>query len=166
MISCAKSGNQRYPGIESHPISILRFRRSPTPCAGLDIVEAQGAEESPYRSILVRRAKPAPHSLLAADPPSIGSGGLQLPLQEGPPRSTMARPSGARGCRPGLSGCVARGFRESAADGESDCRVISGSGGHTRVRKTSPHGKIYVAIPGDSMEASGGLRPDGTTGPP
>src|SRR6266702_4490291 len=77
MISCAKSGNQRLLEIECHAHSILRSHRPLAPCARLDIVEATGAEESPDRSALVRGARPAPHNPPAADPPSLGSSGVQ-----------------------------------------------------------------------------------------
>src|SRR6266581_614800 len=166
MISCAKSGNQRLLEIECHAHSILWSHRRLAPCARLDIVEATGAEESPDRSALVRGARPAPHNPPAADPPSLGSSGLQLPLQESSSRSATAHSPGARGYRPGVSGCVAWGFRESGSDGKSDCTAISGSSCYTRVRKTSSHSKICMAIPDDSMEAFGGLRPDGATGWP
>src|ERR1700682_654684 len=164
MISCTKSGSQRLLGSESHPDSILRFRCHSAPCAGLGTVGTRGAEETQDRSALVGRARPAPRNVLAADPPSIGTGGLRFPLEESPPRIAAASPPGAPGCHPRLSGCATRGFPESAADGENDCRAISESGCGTRVRKASSHGKVCLAIPDDSMEALDGLGPDDATG--
>src|SRR5260370_8620324 len=120
MISGSKCGNRRLIEVECHAHSILRAHRPLAPCPRLDIVEATGGEESPDRSALVGGAWPAPHNLLAADPPSLGSGGLQLPLQETSSRTAPARPPGARRYRPALSPCLPWGFRESAADGESD----------------------------------------------
>src|SRR5260370_24969327 len=125
MISGSKCGNRRLIEVECHAHSILRAHRPLAPCPRLDIVEATGGEESPDRSALVGGAWPAPHNLLAADPPSLGSGGLQLPLQENSSLSATARPPGARGDPPGLSGCLAWGFRESASNGENDCTPIS-----------------------------------------
>src|ERR1700687_5974650 len=125
MISFAKSGSQRFVGSESHPDSILRLGRYPAPCARLGSVGTPGAEETRGRCVLVGRARPAPHSLLAADPPSVGTGGLRVPLEESPPRIAAASPPGAPGSRPRLSGCVARGFPESVADGGGDCRALS-----------------------------------------
>src|SRR5260370_25214094 len=108
MISCAKSGNQRLLEIECHAHSILRSHRPLAPCPRLDIVEATGGEESPDRSALVGGARPAPHNLLAAHPPSLGSGGLQLPLQENSSRSATPRPPRPRGYPHGPPGCRAR----------------------------------------------------------
>src|SRR6267378_2739463 len=143
MISCPKSGSQRLLGSEGTP----------------------AAEETRGRSALAGRARSAPRNLLAADPPSTGTGGLRFPLEErGPPRIAAASPPGVPGCRPRLLGCFARGFPESVADGESDCRAISESGCGTRVRKASSHGKVCVAVPDDSMEALDGLGTDGATG--
>src|SRR6267378_5378747 len=99
MISCAKSGSQRLLGSESHPDSILRFRRHPAPWARLGTVGTSGAEETRGRSALVGRAWPAPRNLLAADPPSTGTGGLRFPLEESPPRIAAASPPGAPECR-------------------------------------------------------------------
>src|SRR5258708_28071875 len=164
MISCPKSGSQRLLGSESHPDSILRLRRYPAPCARLGSVGTPGAEETRGRSVLAGRARPAPRNLLAADSASVGTGGLRFPLEErSPPRIAAASPPGAPGCRPRLSGCVARGFPESVANGERDCRAISESGCGTRVRKASSHGEVYVAIPDDSMEALDGLGADDAT---
>src|SRR6267378_4764245 len=158
MISCTKSGSQRLLGSESHPDSILRLRRRPAPWARLGTVGTPGAEETRGRSALVGGAWPAPRNLLAADPPSVGTGGLRFPLEErSSPRIAAASPPGAPGCRPRLSGCVARGFPESVADGESDCRAISESGCGAGVRKASSHREVCLAIRDDSMAAVGGL---------
>src|ERR1700682_1065639 len=164
MISCGKSGSQRFVGSESHPDSILRLRRCPAPCTRLGSVGTPGAEENRGRSVLGGRARPAPRNLLAADPPSVGTGGLRVPLEESPPRIAAASPPGAPGYRPRLSGCVARGFPESVADGESDCLAISESSCGTRVREASSYGKVCVAIPDDSMETLNGLGADDATG--
>src|SRR5712692_3336303 len=166
MISWVESGIQRLPGIESYVGIILWFRCHPAPRARLGIVEAAGAEESRGPSALVRRAGPAPHRLFAADPPSIGGGGLRFPLQEGFPRDGTARPPRAAECRTGLSGRVARGLRESVEDGKSDCGAVSGSCRGTRVRKTSSHRGICLAMPNDSMEALDGLDSACATGRP
>src|SRR5712664_687623 len=166
MISCTKSGSQRFLGSDSHPDSILRFHRYPAPWARLGTMGTARAAEIPGRSALVGRAWPAPRNLFAADPASLRNDGLRIPLRESLTRSTAASSPRAPECRARLSGCAAREFPESVADGESDCRAVAGSGRGTGVRKASSHGDVCLAIPDDSMETLDGPGPDNATGRP
>src|SRR5258708_13035403 len=90
MNSLATCGNGRPHDIESPSIPIRRFRGRPAPWARLGTAGTPGAEETPGRSLLAGRAQPAPSRLLAADPASIDSRGLRVPLQEHLPRIAAA----------------------------------------------------------------------------
>src|SRR5260370_38187605 len=90
MMRCTKTGSRRFLCIESHPKSILRFRRDPAPCARLVAEGALEGKETSGRPALVGRAWPAPRNLLAADPASLGNNGLRIPLPESLPRHTAA----------------------------------------------------------------------------
>src|SRR5260370_11863720 len=103
MISCTKSGSQRFLGSDSHPDSILRLRRYPAPWARLGTMGTARAAEIPGRSALVGRAWPAPRNLFAAHPASTRKDRLRIPLEESVPLSTTGRPPPAPARPPPLS---------------------------------------------------------------
>ena len=166
MNNSSNSGRRRLHEIESFAYFVLWSRCRPSPCARLGFADAPEPKESPDRSARAGRTRPVPRKSLAENPSGLGGGGLRFPIQESFARNATARAPRAPACRVDLSGCLTRRFRGSATDGKSDCGVVSGSGRDARVREAAPYSKVFLAVPDDSMEAVGGLRPIAATGRP
>ena len=166
MMSCAISGKWRLPGIEPPLGFICRFHQHSTPGARLGSLGTAGAAGSLSRSICVRGRRSAARQLPATAPPGIVTSGLRLPLQKSFAGSATTRTPGTPEGRARVSTSLARRFPESIANGQGDCRAVSGSGGDARVRAGSPHRHVLVSIPDDSLEVPGRPVSDDATGAP